>query len=257
MPETINWPVRGGEGPKLRARYLILLIAIVVLAVAGRTALSWWVDLLWFRSLGFAEVFWRTLKLEWGVFWIFTVATFVIVYGAYLALKWLHKADLPASHTIVLGGRPIDIPIGGALHVAAGVVSLLIALIAGAAMKGSWPTLALWRYAPRGASAVMDPIFSRPLHFYLFTLPAWDLVAGWLLAMAVIVLIIAALYLMVAGGSSAIGSGWGGMRLPWRGVSVALGFLLLVIAGACVSAGTNCSLSITRSSTGSLIPTRT
>ena len=230
MPETIDWQARGGNRRPMRARFLILIIVLLLLALGARLTLGWWVELLWFRSLGFAEVFWRTLKLEWGVFLIFAAATFVIVYGAYLALKRLHKADLPASHTIIFGGRPIDIPIGRPLHIAAGVISLLIGLIAGAAMKGSWSTLALWRYAPRGAAAVVDPIFSKPVHFYLFTLPAWDLVAGWLLAMAVIVLIMAALFLLVAGGSSAIGSGWAGMRLPWRGVSTALGFLLLVIA---------------------------
>ena len=233
MPETIDWPVRGANGPRLRARFLILIVVLGLLALAGRMTLGWWVELLWFRSLGYAEVFWRTLKLEWGVFWIFAAATFAIVCGAYLVFRRLHKADLPASHTIIFGGRPIDIPIGGPLHIAAGVVSLLIALVAGGAMKGSWPTLALWQYAPRGAataSGAMDPIFSRPIDFYLFTLPAWDLVAGWLLAMAVIVLIMAALFLLVAGGSSALGSGWSGIRLPWRGVSFALGFLLLVIA---------------------------
>jgi uncharacterized protein len=230
MPEIVDWQVRGGNPRPLRARFLILIVVVGFLALAGRISLSWWVELLWFRSLGFAEVFWRTLKLEWGVFWIFAAATFVLIYGAYLALKRVHKADLPASHTIIFGGRPIDIPIGRPLHFAAGIISLLIALIAGAAMKASWATLALWRHAPQGASGATDPFFSRPLGFYLFTLPAWDLVAGWLLAMAVIVLIMAALFLLVSGGSSAIDSGWTGIRLPWRGVSLALGFLLLVVA---------------------------
>ena len=31
---------------------------------------------------------------------------------------------------------------------------------------------------------MVDPIFGRPLPFYLFTLPAWQLVTGWLLTIA-------------------------------------------------------------------------
>ncbi len=45
-----------------------------------------------------------------------------------------------------------------------------------------------------------DPIFGRPLGFYLFTLPAWQLIAGWLLTLAVLVAILAVLFLVAAGG---------------------------------------------------------
>ena len=47
-------------------------------------------------------------------------------------------------------------------------------------MMAEWPTLALYWYAPARRGAAVDPIFGRPLTFYLFTLPAWQLLAGWL-----------------------------------------------------------------------------
>ena len=51
-----------------------------------------------------------------------------------------------------------------------------------------WPTLALyWNQAPSRRGGRVDPIFGRPLAFYLFTLPAWQLIAGWLLTLAIIV----------------------------------------------------------------------
>src|SRR5207245_8075396 len=58
-------------------------------------------------------------------------------------------------------------------------VSLAIAAAAGAGMMAEWSTLALYWYAP-SATGTVDPIFGRPLNFYLFTLPAWQLIAGWL-----------------------------------------------------------------------------
>ena len=50
-------------------------------------------------------------------------------------------------------------------------------------MTAQWTTLALYWHgrsdAVRAAAgAVVDPIFGRPLPFYLFTLPAWQLLAA-------------------------------------------------------------------------------
>jgi uncharacterized membrane protein (UPF0182 family) len=97
-------------------------------------------------------------------------------------------------------------------------------------MEGQWQTLALYWYAPR-AGSVTDPIFGRPLGFYLFTLPAWEMIAGWLLTLAVIVCVLAVLFLIAAGGGRALGGRFGGAAsLPWRGVSIAGGFVLFALA---------------------------
>jgi uncharacterized membrane protein (UPF0182 family) len=52
-------------------------------------------------------------------------------------------------------------------------------------MMLEWSTFALYWYAPR-TNGIVDPIFGRPLNFYLFTLPAWQIITGWLLTLAVI-----------------------------------------------------------------------
>jgi uncharacterized membrane protein (UPF0182 family) len=80
---------------------LVIVIAVLAAIVfASKEALSYWVDLLWFRSLGYGDVFWKTLNLEWGIFAAFAAATFVILFGAFSALKRAHQADLPRDHTI-------------------------------------------------------------------------------------------------------------------------------------------------------------
>jgi hypothetical protein len=60
MPETIDWPARGKAAPRASCHYLLLAFVILIF-IGGRTAISYWVDLLWFRSLGYASVFWKTL----------------------------------------------------------------------------------------------------------------------------------------------------------------------------------------------------
>ncbi len=231
MRESIDWPLKT-QPPRPRRRTFLFLLAIVAVIVFGsRTALSYWVDLLWFRSLGYGEIFWKTRGLEWGVFTAFTVVTFLILYGAFSALKRAHATDLPSEHTIFIAGNPVNLPVGPALRLIAIGISIVIALATGAAMQAQWPTLALYRYAPRVTGSVTDPIFARPLNFYLFTLPAWQLFAGWLLTLAVLTCILSVVFVLIAGSSRAIGGRFNsGISLPWRGLSITLGFLLLVLA---------------------------
>jgi uncharacterized membrane protein (UPF0182 family) len=231
LPETIDWPLHS-QPPRKSRRGLLFLIAIVaIIALGSRTAISFWVDLLWFRSLGFGQVFWKTRGFEWSVFAAFAAVTFLILFGVFSALKRSHSADLPSTHTVVFAGQSLDLPVATALRVVGIAGSLLVSLVTGAAMAAQWPTLALYWYAPRVAGTVTDPIFGRPLNFYLFTLPAWQLMAGWLLSLAVISCIVSVLFLLVSGGARAIGGRLStSVPLPWRGVSITVGFLLLVVA---------------------------
>ncbi len=230
LPDFIDWPQT--NPPRRRRHLFLIVIAVVACIVFGsRTAFSYWVDLLWFRSLGYAEVYWKTLSLRWGIFTAFAAATFVILYGAFSALKRAHRGDLPSGHTIFINGRPVRLTVEPVMRFAAFGVSLVAAGATGAGMMAEWPTLALLWFAPRATGGVVDPIFGKPLNFFLFTLPAWQLIAGWLLALAVITCVLAIFFLLITGGTRALTrsrSSYG--RSPWRGLSITFAFLLLTLA---------------------------
>ncbi len=228
LPGSVDWPK---PGKPTRRVLLFILFVIAVIFFGSRTALSYWVDLLWFRSLGYGDVFWKAWTLEWGVFAGFAAATFLILYGVFLGLRRAHRADLPSDHAIVIAGKPVILSVAPALRLIAFFVSLAIAAIAGAAMSAAWPTLALFWYGPRATTGVVDPIFNRPLSFFLFTLPAWHLIVGWLLTMAIMVCVLAALFLLITSGSRALDKRRGVYTTsPWRGLSAAIAFLLLIVA---------------------------
>jgi hypothetical protein len=211
---------------------VLLLIAVVaVIFLCGRTVLSYWVDLLWFRSLGYGDVFWTSCGLEWGIFAGFFALTFLVLYGSFSALKQTHLDDLPSDHILYIGGQEVKLSLKPVLRVVSIGGSLAIALLSGGAMARQWQTLALWWYAPSATGSVVDPIFGKPLNFYLFTLPAWQLIVGWLLTLSVIACVLAVLFLLVAGGARAFRGGFGGLVvLPWRGLSISVAFLLLTVA---------------------------
>ena len=227
MAETIDWPVRRRPRGRLRLVLLALLAAIVF---GGGTALSYYVEALWFGSLGFAEVFWKTVSLQAAAFTGFAGVTFVVLYGSFLALKPANLAELTGG-TILINGQPVKLPVEPVLRLVALGLSLAIAAVAGAGMMAAWPTLALYWYAPRGAAPPLDPIFGRPITFYLFTLPAWQLLAGWLMTLAVIVALMAVFFVAIAGGLSALNARFAEERRgPWRGLSMSVAVVLLALA---------------------------
>jgi uncharacterized membrane protein (UPF0182 family) len=232
MPESIDWPAMGP--PRHRRRFLIILLAAVLIGVVFgfRTALSYYIDALWFSSLGYSDVFWTTLRVQWVALTAFAVATFLILYGSFLALKRAHLPNLQSSHTIFIAGQPVKLPVEPVLRLLGLGVSLAVAVATGASMMLEWPTLALYAYAPRPTGELVDPIFSKPLSFYLFTLPAWQLFLGWLMTVAVIICVVAIFFIFITSGTRALTWRRGAYYtpFPWRGFSSASAFLLLVLA---------------------------
>ena len=229
MRESIDWPPPHPARPRRRRRFLLILGVIAVILFGGRTALSYYVEVLWFGSLGYGDVFWKTRSLQWGIFTAFGAATFLVLYGSFLALKRAHLPDLPSGHTIFIGQQLVKLPVEPVLRLIALGVSLVIAAATGAGMIVEWPTLALFWYAPRATGGVVDPIFGKPLNFFLFTLPAWQLIAGWLLTLAVITCALAVFFILITGGTRVLARR-SNVTLPWRGFSIAFAFLLLVLA---------------------------
>jgi hypothetical protein len=213
---------------------MLVVLALVVggVLLAARGALSYWVDLLWYGSLGYGEVFWTTLRLQWLVCAAFAVATFAILYAVFYMLGRVHRSDLPSERQIIFGGQPMTLAVEPVLRWVGLVLALGIAGVTGAAMMDEWPTLALWWVAPKGG--VTDPIFGRSLDFYLFTLPAWQVLLGWLLTIGWIACAAAGFYLLITAGTRALRArdqgrvGYG--PSPWGGLSATGAFLLLALA---------------------------
>jgi hypothetical protein len=232
MAQTIDWPPP--RQPRRRRGLPIILAVVAVLILGGGTVLSYYVDALWFESLGVADVFWKTIRLQGQVFTGFFVATFLILYGSFLALRPAKLGELTGL-PILINGQPIQLPVEPVIRLVALGASFVIAAATGAGMMGEWNVLALYWHsgsdAVRNAAASMvDPIFGRPLPFYLFTLPAWQLVSGWLMTLSVIVGAMAVFFVVITGGTRMLGGRRDTSASAWRGLSVAFAFVLLMLA---------------------------
>ena len=213
-----------------RRLFLLFAVLVVIVVFGARTAVSWYVDALWYGSLGYRAVFWKSLSLEWVVFGLFFVVTFAVLFGWFALLMRIARPELSSAGTFRFGNRIIQLPVEGVLRGGAFVVAALISLATAGSMMADWPKFALYWYQPHQPAGVADPIFGRPLGFYLFSLPAWQSISGWLLMIAVLVCAIAVLFMIISGGAQLIERRWDGTsRLPFRAISVAEAFLLLVV----------------------------
>ena len=233
MPDTIDWPLRPAASPRRRGFFWVILAAIAILLITSRTIVSWYVDALWFGSLGYAQVFRQSLVLEWSVFAVSGLFTFFALYGWFLFLRRISRDHLPSDHTINFNGNPVTIPLGGVLHALAGAGSAIIALLTGFGMMSQWQTFVLYLFQPAAYKTPIasDPIFNLPATFYLFTLPAWQTLNGWLLTLGFLATAMAFFFVLVTGGTQLARQGKAArITPPWRGLSFAFAFVLLNLA---------------------------
>ena len=224
--DPIDFPRRG----RRRGR-LLALVLFVSLFGAG-TAVSYYVEALWFESLGYGDVFWKLLNLQGAIAAVAGFVTFGWLYGAFRILKPPHFGELGTNGVIFVNNHPVRLPVGPVLSLVAIVLSALIALAAGTGMMARWPTLALWWYRGDGgaAAAATDPIFNRPLAFYLFTLPFAQLISAWLLRLAAATFVIALFFFATSRRLPARRRSLSGEAARARGLSLAWAVLLWTMA---------------------------
>lgn len=214
-----------------------LIILIFILPLIIGPLIAFLTDLLWFRSLGYEDVF---LLRYTAAFWAF-LAFFLLFFA--LAVPNLYFALRPRVARLVVDVDRPPPPPAISQTLALLPFLLLPALLFGIIGAGQWDRLLRWRSAvPFG---VADPAFGNDIGFYVFTLPVLEFVRGWLIAAVILISLgVVALYavrgvLGIASSTFARGDFATGARMllplarPARAHLSVLGglFLLLVALG--------------------------
>ena len=209
------------------------LLLIVLLVVAGIALLSFgpsiYVDLLWFQTLGYGSVYTRTLAMQTTMVIVAAVATWAVLFFALTTLRKSAADTVTATRSILLNGQPVQLKIGSILKFITIVLPILVALFVASSASDDWTTFALFMHAPRDTSFI-DPILGRPLSFYLFTLPAWQILAGWILLLAIIVAVATLVFSVISSGAQALDKSTAVSAPPARNLSIAASILLIAIA---------------------------
>ncbi|MGH2705397.1 MAG: UPF0182 family protein [Actinomycetota bacterium] len=218
---------RAAQGAGGRRVRLLVLGLVVLFLLSISTLVRRYTDLLWYREVGFSSVFWTILGTQvllavglGFVFLIFCLLNLMIVARVMPVYRLAVETDdplqryraafLPYLRWIALGGS--------------GVLALLFGL-------GSTP---LWdRFVlavNQVAFGTVDPVFGKDIGFFVFRLPLYRFLSGWLLSMLVVVTLLVAAAHYLSGGIRPQAAGDRVTPLVKAHLSVLLGLLALTRA---------------------------
>lgn len=172
-------------------RLIGIIAAFVGIVIVGMKLLSVYAEWLWFVSIGYQSVYGKILLMRLLLF-----VTVFPTFSAMLYFPWRYIRRLPippSSRKWLLDAdeiKAMDKAVGNAII----FISLAVALIAGYYASHKWLTV-LQFFHPTPMD-LRDPIFNKPVDFYLFRLPFYLFIFG-LVSTALLTSIFGAILLLI------------------------------------------------------------
>jgi uncharacterized protein len=218
--------------PKRRRWPAYVIIAVVLLAVLFTFMSQFYVDLLWYRELDFASVFWTALRTKAVLGLVFGVVFFALLYVNLVIVRRFSpttRALTPDQEVVERIRQSFEPYLRWILPVGAAVLALLV----GIGVSGQWQTYLLWKNSAGITFGHPDPLFGRDPSFYVFSLPWLRFLQGWLFSVLVGVTFLVAIAHFLWGGIQPQAPG--GLRQKvdpavQAHLSVLLGLIMLVKA---------------------------
>lgn len=229
MSDIFGTPRPRPQNPRAERRRKVLvptLVTLAVLLLAGSVFTSIWTDRLWYKSVGFSNVFSTIigtrilLFLVFGlVFGVVVLANIVLAFRVRPATVPMRRDDPAYRYREAL--TPILRPVVIAL-------SLVLTAIVGSVAAGRWEMFQLWR---NGTSfGTKDPHFQKDISFYLFDYPWFRFLTSYGFALIVITVLAVIFVNYVYGGLRIAGRGPKFTRAAQVHLSVLIGIGVLLRA---------------------------
>ena len=153
-----------------------LIAAVLVLLFSARGLASFYVNVLWFDSVGRSDVYWGILRSKAELALIFTLGSAVFLWVNLMLADRLAPLTLPDTpeDQAVLRLRQATARHRGKLRIA---VAVFVGLIVGLPATSQWQNWLMFRH--RQAFSVGDPQFRANVGFYVFRLPFAQFVVSW------------------------------------------------------------------------------
>ncbi len=163
-----------------RLRLWTTLIIAFVLFWLLSSGVSMFTDYLWFQSISFEGVFLTSLLGRLAIFFLAAVPFAVIFLGNVILARWFSTREpLYAGQQ-----RTLDLPIFGWLI---WIMGLFLGWAVGMAAAPQW--LDFLKYFNQKPFGVNDPLFGLDVGFYIFSLPLYQFIQGWLITTLIMTLI--------------------------------------------------------------------
>jgi uncharacterized membrane protein (UPF0182 family) len=214
----------------MNMKRLGILIGILVLILLW-VVISIYPDWLWFRNLNFAPVFWTMVLGKFGLAGVIWLAMIIILAVNLYAAQRFSPGD--PQKTTDIGGMPVS---AGTLNIFILAGILIVSLVIASRGSAEWDmVLSYLNQQPFGST---DPIFTRDIGFYVFSLPFYAFVREQLLILFLFAGLVTLIWYIKDGGVQFIGefllAEEKPLSLPKISVSKKVGQHLLVLGGIIV-----------------------
>jgi uncharacterized membrane protein (UPF0182 family) len=225
----------------MKKTVLVFAASIIVILVTLAILSRFFVDLLWFDSLGFRAVFtttWLTMIVVFGIATVLSSA--ILLINGFIAVRTTSAGSRGHRTFRVVGRNTQGLPevIEFSLdkipwRLIIPPVALILGLFIGFAQSANWDIFLKWLYAAPFGKA--DPVFGLDLGFYLFSLPVYELLWNWAVFIVFLSAAISACVYFVRGDISIHPSGFPTLTpLVIRHLSGLLAIFFLLKAGGYV-----------------------
>jgi len=181
----------------MNRRFIFMGLGLVALALLW-FGMSFYPGWLWFENLGFTRVFWTMLvsKLGFGLL-VWFILTVIIILNLYAANR-LNPRNSPGGTQRAVDGWASQLGLSGRTLKPLLVVFLLIFSVI-IASKGAYQWDMLLRYFYQEPFGTTDPIFSKDIGFYIFSLPFYTFVQSGLLVFIIIAAVVTMVWYLKSG----------------------------------------------------------
>lgn len=175
-------PFDRGQMPTSTLKWAGVIIGLLVLFGIFSFGRGIYTDLMWFESLGFRPVFVTVTVTRISLFIIGTLSTAVIL-----------TASLWVAHRFSAGEVNLPLPpemavsLRRAVVLGAIVITIILSLIFGSVLASQWELfLRFTNSVPFGQT---DPVYGRDLGFFIFNLPMYSFIQGWIMGIGIVTLL--------------------------------------------------------------------
>jgi len=191
FPEDRGAKSRSPVQHQRRTRKVLLILAgVLTLFILLSISKGFYSEWLWFSSLDYGSVYTTILKTKLLIFFSAAIVFGLLFFGnLVLATRFAPRTETPWPWDITSQLRKLS-----KWSIIAGTI--LLSLIFGLVAQGNWQVVL--QFLNGQSFGVTDPVFHNEVGFYVFSLPFWYFLRGWLLAALIITLLGSAVVYLIS-----------------------------------------------------------
>jgi uncharacterized membrane protein (UPF0182 family) len=166
-------------------RWLTIIGALVFLFIIATIGKGIYTEWLWFDSLGFSSIYTTILTTR---VWLFFVGVLVFLALLLSNLSLARRLSPPGGDSVSIGQGLVVVR--RMLDIGILISAIFLSLIFGLVTSSQWEMVL--RFTNAANFNVTEPLLGRDVAFYIFKLPLYNFMQGWLIWAAVIILIFTA-----------------------------------------------------------------